>query len=346
MIHKTETDTAEPGESHKWEGNTMGLAMLSNGTGTRRVIAAALAFWVVICTSALPVGAADPVQSTDPTDIGVVEKLVYGKTMTGTYLDRLNRLERDLFGSEQKGTVPARTLNVQMKAFDSASQESLWMRLRAVEWRSGLPVNETHITERLAAIETYLLGEPQTGPIAPRVDLLVSLWFVGGKISTGEIVVPAGTVIELELKEQVSSETATPGQSVQLVVTKSVIIDGALVIPAGSTAEMVVNDASPAGHAFKKAKLEVELKRVKAFDGTMLSVAPEVEFVDDSGQAVTTQLAMGASILGMALLPPVGLAAGFLIKGNQIVLEEGLMIRAALKADSAVNGLWIVPLAD
>ena len=324
----------------------MGLSMLSNGTGMRRVIATALAFWLVICTSTLPAVAADSVQSADPTDIGVVEKLVYGKTMTGTYLDRINRLERDLFGGEQSGTVPARTLNIQMRAFDSASQESLWMRLRAVEWRSGLPVNETYITERLAAIETYLLGEPQTGAIVTRVDRLVSLWFVGGKISTGDIVIPEGTVIELELAEQVSTETATPGQVVKLVVTKSVVIDGALVIPAGSTGEMLIKDASPAGHAFKKAKLEVELRRVKAFDGTMLPIVPEAQFVDDSDQAVTTQLAMGASILGMALLPPLGLAAGFLIKGNQIVLEKGLEIRAAVKADSVVRGMWIVPLGD
>ena len=345
-MYKTETDTAEPGAYHKWEGITMGLSMLSNCIGTRRVIAAALVFWVIVGTSALPACAADPAQSTDPTDIGMVERLVYGKTMTGTYLDRLNRLERDLFGSEQAGTVPARTLNLQMNASDTASQESLWMRLRAVEWRSGLPVNETHITERLAAIETYLLGEPQTGAIAPRVDRLVSLWFVGGKISTDEVVIPEGTVIELQLKEQVSSETAKPGQSIRLVVSKSVIIDGALVIPAGSTAEMVVTEAAPAGHAFKRAKLEVELKRVRAFDGSLLSIIPEANLVDDTDQEATTQLSVGESILGMALLPPVGLAAGFLVKGNQIVLEEGLVIRAALKADSAVRGMLIVPLAD
>ena len=315
----------------------MGLAMLSKSTRPRRVVAVALAFWVIICTSALPAGAADSAEPTDltgPSDLSLVERLVYGKTMTGTYLDRLGRLERDLVGSEQ------------MKAVDSASQESLWMRLRAVEWRSGLPVNETHITERLAAIETYLLGEPQTGPIVSRVDRLVSLWFVGGKISTGEVVIPEGTTIELELKEEVSSETAKPGQSVRLVVSRSLIIDGALVIPAGSPAEMVITDASPAGHAFKRAKLEVELKRVKAFDGSMLSIVPEADVVDDGDQETTTHLAVGASILGLALLPPLGAAAGFLIKGNQIALEEGLVIRAALKADSPVTGMWIVPLAN
>jgi hypothetical protein len=327
----------------------MGLAMLSKSTRPRRVVAVALAFWVIICTSALPAGAADSAEPTDltgPSDLSLVERLVYGKTMTGTYLDRLGRLERDLFGSEQEGTIPVRSLGVQMKAVDSASQESLWMRLRAVEWRSGLPVNETHITERLAAIETYLLGEPQTGPIVSRVDRLVSLWFVGGKISTGEVVIPEGTTIELELKEEVSSETAKPGQSVRLVVSRSLIIDGALVIPAGSPAEMVITDASPAGHAFKRAKLEVELKRVKAFDGSMLSIVPEADVVDDGDQETTTHLAVGASILGLALLPPLGAAAGFLIKGNQIALEEGLVIRAALKADSPVTGMWIVPLAN
>jgi hypothetical protein len=307
-----------------------------------RVIALLLAVGLVITTAAVPVYAEEPI------DIAKLEKLVYGKTYTGTYLDRLSRLERDLYGSERQGAIPARSTELAFKVSDSPSAESLWLQLRAVEWKSSQPIIETNLMEKLAAMETYLFGETQTGPIIKRVEQLISLWFVGGAIPQREVVVPEGTVLDLRLLEEVSSETAKAGQVARLVVTTNVVVDGVVVVPAGSIAELTVKDAVAGSHAFKKAKLDVELKSVKAIDGTLISLVPASQdgsvASTDVNQDQTTQLAVGASIAGLVLLGPIGAAAGFLVRADQIVLPADLAVRAAVKADSPVLGVEALPV--
>lgn len=306
-----------------------------------RVIAFLLAVGLVITTTAVPVCAEEP------TDIAKLERLVYGKTHTGTYLDRLNRLERDLYGSEREGSIPIRSSELDFKVADYASAESLWFQLRALEWKSSQPITGTCLVEKLAAMETYLYGETQTGPIIPRIEQLVSLWFVGGKISYREVVIPEGTALDLRLLEEVSSETAKPGQVFRLVTTRNLVVDGVVVIPAGSTAELTVKEAVAGSHAFKKAKLEVELKNVKAIDGTLISLVPASSdgsvASTDVNQDTTTQLAVGASLAGLVLLGPIGAAAGFLVRADQIVLPADLAIKAAVKADSPVLGVEALP---
>ncbi len=321
----------------------MALAFLPARIRRNRSLVALLAAFVLLATSVLPVHAQDP------THIDRLERLLYGRTYTGTYLDRLTRLERDLYGSAREGSIPTRSVDIEFMLSDRSSVESLWLQLRAIEWKSGRPMNETHIMDRLTAMELYVYGEPQTGPVVPRVKELVDLWFVGGRIPFQKVDIPSGTPVDLRLEEEVSSKTAKVGQVVKLTVVNNVVVDGILVIPKGSTAELVITEAQAGTRALmRQAKLNVELKRVKAIDGSSLAIAPfdpnrDLGF-EDVDQEATTQLAIGASILGMILLPPLGAAAGLLVKADQLVLSQGTVIRAAVIADTQVLGVETVPL--
>lgn len=307
----------------------------------RRVIAGVLALAVLLMTVALPVCAQDPI------DIDRLEMLLYGRTYTGTYLDRLNRLEKDLYGSQQSGAIPVRTLDIDFKLSDRSSAESLWLQFRAVEWKSGQAVNETYIMDRLSDMELFVYGEVKSGPVLSRVDELVRLWFIGGKIPFRTADVPARTPVDLKLEQEVSSETAKAGQVVKLSVVNNVIVDGVLVIPRGATGELLVTEAEAGTHAFKRAKLNVQLKNVKAIDGTLLAIEPADPEADLTGgsanQDAKTQLAVGASILGMILLPPLGAAAGLLVRADQLVLPQGTVIRAVISTHSPVLGVEVVP---
>lgn len=322
----------------------MGLAFLPARIRRNRTLVVSLVVALLATTTALPVCAQDP------TDIARLETLLYGRTYTGTYLDRLTRLERDLYGDQRDGSIPARSVDIEFKLSDRSSLESLPLQLRALEWKSGQPVNETHIMERLAAMELYVYGEPSSGPVIPRINELVNLWFVGGKIPFHQADIPSGTPVELRLLEEVSSETAQTGQVVKLLVTNNVVVDGAVVIPRGAVAELVVTEAQAGTHAFRRAKLDIELRSVKAIDGSSIPIVPfdpERDLTSgDVDQDATTQLAVGASILGMILLPPIGAAAGLLVRADQIVLPKDAVIRAAIAVDARILGVETVPLAQ
>ena len=63
-----------------------------------------------------------------------------------------------------------------------------------------------------------------------------------------DVTVPAGTAIPVRITQTLDSETAQNGQSFSGVVTREVVEDGLVVIPAGATVSGQVLEAKDAGH--------------------------------------------------------------------------------------------------
>lgn len=84
--------------------------------------------------------------------------------------------------------------------------------------------------------------------------------------------VPAGTPIELELIDGASSKTSLVGDVVTARVAKDVVVDGVVVLAAGTRASGTVTESVPLKKIGGQAKLAVEFNRVER-DGDAMPIA-------------------------------------------------------------------------
>ena len=153
--------------------------------------------------------------------------------------------------------------------------------------------------------------------------------------SQQDLNIAAGTSVEVELAEPLSSKTATQGQRFSIRLAAPLLdTDGRVIIPPGASGEGEVIHARKAGFAGKAGEMivaarfircgpiEVPLGRFK-FGGTG-------ENRSGSAGAVNS-VAAGASVV--APVAAVGSVIAFMIKGGQIEIGSGVRGVAKLKED-------------
>jgi hypothetical protein len=84
-----------------------------------------------------------------------------------------------------------------------------------------------------------------------------------------EVIVPAGTILPLQLEDTIGSDTAKVEQPVHARVSRAVLVDERTAIPAGSTVQGVVTEARQAGRVRGRAQLGLR------FDTLMLAGTTE-----------------------------------------------------------------------
>ncbi len=99
--------------------------------------------------------------------------------------------------------------------------------------------------------------------IATALATILALSYGCAAHSTVEKTVPAGLVLNVELLDTVSSASNSPGDSVTARVNQDVVVDGKLVIPAGSTVSGTVTEARGLKAIGGKAKLRLEFNAVE-----------------------------------------------------------------------------------
>ena len=101
--------------------------------------------------------------------------------------------------------------------------------------------------------------------------------------------VPAGTRFAVRLLQPLSSHTAKEGMIVPAVTITPIVIDGAVLIPAGSAIEGRVTKANSTGWGFRHetASLTVDWREVKLADGRTLPITARVYQVENAQEKVT-----------------------------------------------------------
>jgi hypothetical protein len=172
-------------------------------------------------------------------------------------------------------------------------------------------------------------------------------------IRWSEETVPAGTAINVELEDPLSSATSSPGDTFRARVTDAVMGDGQVVVPAGSTIEGTVSEVAPAKRGFKDkgGALVLEVRRIRTPFGAEAEISGRISQVG-AGSAGRNAAIIAGSALGGAVLSKVldrniktGVLAGAVVgtaiaagtRGREaemaagtpltIVLEEPLRIR-------------------
>lgn len=168
--------------------------------------------------------------------------------------------------------------------------------------------------------------------------------------------VAAGTPIELELIDGASSKTSQVGDVVAARVAKDVVVDGLVVLPAGTRVEGTVVEAVPLKKIGGQAKLGLEFKRAQpaAGEATAIDAAYAVEGEKQSGKdaaKIGGGAAAGALLgrviskdkdKGTAIGAVVGAAAGTAAaaktgQDNDVSFAAGSMIVVTLKAPVTVT---------
>ncbi|HEX9669298.1 MAG TPA: glycine zipper domain-containing protein [Thermoanaerobaculia bacterium] len=168
------------------------------------------------------------------------------------------------------------------------------------------------------------------------------------------VTVPAGTTLEVELLETVSSQTSQVGDSVRARVSGSVHEDGVNAIPAGSEVIGVVSDAQALRRVGGRARLAIDFTELVLPSGQTVPISASYSQIGKSETAKdAATIGAGAAaggILGKQIEKDrrgtvigaiVGAAAGTAIaaktKGRQVTLPAGTSLSVSLQDSVTVR---------
>lgn len=144
--------------------------------------------------------------------------------------------------------------------------------------------------------------------------------------SAKEVNVRAGTNVNLENVSELRASTVNPGQMVDFRVTQDVMVDGQVVINAGSIAKgQVMRADSPRGLG-KPGLIEVRIKHVDAVDGTRINLSGGSIY--NEGEDRETQALLLGILLCLLFLTQ---------KGKDGIIPAGYDVSASVASNTVVK---------
>ncbi|PIE53804.1 MAG: hypothetical protein CSA35_09370 [Dethiosulfovibrio peptidovorans] len=272
--------------------------------------------------------------------LGDMEQEVYGEVRPGGLIERLSGLEQSLFGRELPGTVAERQAAViNFVEEGTPSQPSLLFKLAVAEWITEQRSHPSRpVVKRLAGLETLLEGESKgEGPLAMRLERLLGL-LVSDPVQWESVTVPAGTVIRVALSQTISPSTVTVGDVVRGALTDSLFVREVLVAPKGTLVEGTASKVKKPRSFGRPGEVIFALERLLPPAPGSLPVSVG-EVATKAAQAERAQIAaVGGSLAGAILLGPLGLAGGFLVRGDVKEVPEGTVFHLEVPESVSVLG--------
>lgn len=307
----------------------------------RKLIACALVV-VLAVTWVGPAAYAQGV-AVGPPGLTQVEEILYGRSQEGALIPRLERVEMDVFGRlNSDSAILVRVQRLTNLLTGVEGDLSLTMKLNVIEWATFQQVHEKlSISRRLDQLESALYGQTRSNEgLGQRLDDLMRMMWPGGRVYVSETVVPKATLVRIELLTELNSETSKPGDVLRYQVVDDVVIDHQVVIPAGTQGEGSILAVDSAGRLGQDGLVRVDFGTVRAIDATSVPLQIAEEATE---QNKSIELAAGASIAGVVLLGPIGLAAGYFVRGRPHVVPVGTKFYVEVSRDTQVNALSLVP---
>ena len=306
-------------------------------------------FLVLVCAVALIMSAVLPLCAQEDSStfhvMSRVEQLVYGGERTGGLVDRLNSVERDMFGRELPGSIAERqTALLTFIEKGTEYQPSLLFKLGVAEWAVERRIDSlSPVVKRVDALEVQLEGTPQVErPVTMRLERVLGL-LLSEPVTAAEIELPAATIIRASLAHSLSPKTAKKGDPVDMVLHSDLVIKSNLIAPKGSRVTAVVTEVTKPRSFGRPAEVKVGVESLYSIGSQPIPLT----FGEESQQAVEAESAQlaaaGTSVVGALLLGPVGLVGGFLIRGDLKELPEGSVVFSQT-SEAVKVGAYPVPL--
>ena len=275
-----------------------------------------------------------------------IERIIYGYVGQGGIIDRLAKVESDLFGRSLPGTIAERHAAI-LNFLDIGTDEqpSMMFKLGVAEWVVDKKIRATVAAfRRLEDLETNLTGSSRSGnPIVMRVESLLAT-LVMDPVTAQPVTVPADTVMKFRFMDELSPAKSKAGDFVRLELADDLIVNQHLVAPAGSLLITEVREVKRPRMFGIPGEVRLTFNELRPLGPQKPSVwvgkAAEKAIKDArkrGGRGENGLVGAGAvSLAGAALLGPLGLVSGAFIRGNSIKIPVGSVTYVQTSGDITV----------
>jgi hypothetical protein len=267
------------------------------------------------------------------------EVIIYGESRRGGLIDRLNELERVLFGRSLPGTVSERQMQLlNFIQSGNAEQPSLLFKLGVAEWAVSQSIQPfIPALGRLQKLEQELDNSIQEGkPIAMRVERVLSL-LLSDPVTQVELEISSDKAVKAQILEDIGPGKSRKGDSVKIELLEDFTIDNCLVAPKGSRVVSEIADVTRPGAFGKPGEVRLMFKYLEILGPE----EPKVKLADTKKLGGKGEkniaAAAGLSMFSAVLLGPVGLATGLLIRGDSLDVKGGTQFYMQLAEKARVS---------
>ena len=162
--------------------------------------------------------------------------------------------------------------------------------------------------------------------IKTRVDNIINpVKLEVSSIPAGNAYIPKGTIIDVELLEELSSKKNHVDDDVKLKTLDNIIINDVIVVPAGALVAGKVNKCTSSGLFGRAGKLEFTINSVRSINGV------------DIPLQYTDFKEAGSDDGAVAVAAVVTLIGGLFMKGKNVSFPAGTKMSAKVVADTDLN---------
>lgn len=246
-----------------------------------------------------------------------LETEVTGHSTDSGLLSRLDVLEKMIIGKNRDESIINRLMYLdELLHVNQPHDISLIYKVQALEWILFKRGYSGSIQERVGRVETTLFNKIYAGPFNQRLDKLVHQVFPEGLVKGSWVTLPEGLEVKVKMIDEISSATNSAGDTFRYEVTETVVQDKLVIFPKGATGKGVLQMIKRPGKFGKDACLTLDFNRIRALDGTPVSL---FYAVNNSGNSHSRKL-MVASTAGMLVFGPEGILVGLAVKGDEQVI--------------------------
>ncbi|MDN5278330.1 MAG: hypothetical protein PWR01_2295 [Clostridiales bacterium] len=166
-----------------------------------------------------------------------------------------------------------------------------------------------------------------------KTRILCLLMFIIQSVCIGaaELIIPAGTLVRLNLEENLSSKTSQTGEMVKFTVVESVKIGSRTVIKKGAVARAQLQKVRKPGRFGRNGSLKLRYLTVSSTRGKEIPITLGEKSVKTNE---SLGLAAGASLGGYMLLGPIGLIGGTFVRGHHIEIPKNTQLIVEVAKDT------------
>lgn len=310
-------------------------------------LALILVFTSSICLASDAVDDPDLVPGSSGQMMAQIEQIIYGYVAKGGLIERLGKVEEDLFGRSLPGTIAERHAAIlTFLEIGTDEQPSMLFKLGVAEWVVNKKIRASEsASKRLEDLEVSLTGASRNGnPIVMRVESLLAT-LVMDQVAAQPVLLPGNTVMKFRFMDELSPAKSKKGDYVRLELTNDIIVNQCLVAPAGSLLITEVRDVKRPRMFGIPGEVRLSFNELKplgpqrppvCIGKESESAIKDARKAGDRGEGAV--IGAGAmSIAGAALLGPVGLVSGVFIRGNSIKIPAGSVTFVQTSGDIVVS---------
>jgi hypothetical protein len=296
-----------------------------------------LCVYLVMCVAG-PVAFAASAPTGFAESIVALETILYGQEKSGPFVERVTAMEIAVYGKASTAPVPDKLARLNKTFYDDTEQAPIPLILRYAESQLLHRVETGPVITRLNKLEIALTGKQENGALSVRLENVLKTVFASGTVTITDTVVPAKMLVKIRLLDTLNSDVNKAGDTFRYEVVDNVSVDRILVIGAGVQGVGKVEKAKAAGRFGQHGKLDLLFNSAAAINDAKIPLVLGEGAREQNKHLIA---AAGASVVGLALLGPIGLVGGAFVEGKTLSLPAGTEFYVEAEVDTTVRGVSI-----